>query len=192
MKFLRDTTWEEVFTGWREREASDPGWINCATKIKGWPDWESWRKFSARQIQADKLSWQIFEFSDPMNEMPAMLMGPYNAWQSRVPKKNKLTFEESLNFPEQREFFSKNEKILSMMKDFPYPTELIGVTREDNGKLVCQEGHHRAMAVTLSKKEGLQIDFKGPIRIAVAKMSKAQLPLLDQALKTGSANRSAA
>lgn len=33
MNHLHDTTWEEVFEGWQQREANDPGWIHCATVV---------------------------------------------------------------------------------------------------------------------------------------------------------------
>jgi len=88
MQLIKNTTWEEVFKKWKEREANEPGWINCATNVKGWPDWESWRRFSASQIKADKRDWQIFKLTDPINEIPEMLIGHYSGWQSRVFEKN--------------------------------------------------------------------------------------------------------
>jgi len=189
MRFLKDTTWENVFGGWRQREASDPGWINCATNIKGWPDWESWRKFTASQLGLENLSWQIFKFTDPINEIPAMLIGPYTAWQSKVTKKNQGTFEDLLNISEQFDFFSKHDKVASMIADFPCPTEFIGLIREDLGKIVCIEGHHRAVAMALAKKQSGSIDFKGNITIALAKLGKDQVNVLDNALKRGTSKK---
>ena len=136
MNFVKDTIWEEVFSGWEKEEAGNPDWIHCATKIKGWSDWKSWRKFSASQIGAGERNWQIFEFTDPINEVPEMLVGPYTGWQSRLPEKNIGTFNDLLNIPEQYAFFSKHSKVISIMNNLPFSTELIGVIREDRNKIV--------------------------------------------------------
>jgi len=187
MKFIKDTTWPEVFQGWKEREASNPGWINCATKIKGWPDWKSWRSFTASQFQADKREWQIFEFTDPLNEIPDMLIGPYQGWQKKLPQKNSLTFKDLLNIKEQYNSFSKNKGVLSIMAGLPFSTAFIGLIRDDLDKLVCLEGHHRATAIALTKKQGKQINFKNNIKIALAYLAKDEIDLLDKMLARGSA-----
>ncbi|MBF8281072.1 MAG: hypothetical protein HW383_845 [Candidatus Magasanikbacteria bacterium] len=187
MKFLKETNWNEVFSGWREREADDPGWKKVATQVKGWRDWESWRKNTASQLGAEKRKWQIFELTDPLNEIPAMLVGPYAGWQSRLPKKNEMTFEDLANIPEQRKFFKNHSRVASMMKNFPSPTEMIGLVRQDNEKIICVEGHHRATAVAIAKKENQMINFHVPVRIALAKISASELSLLDKMLERGSA-----
>ncbi|MFH1461221.1 MAG: hypothetical protein ABIF84_02270 [Patescibacteria group bacterium] len=185
MKYIKDISWEQIFEGWREREANDPGWIHCATQIKGWPDWESWRRFSASQIRADERAWQIFEFTDPINEIPAMLVGPYSGWQARLPEKNKLSFEGLLNIPEQYEFFKKHDKVKSITENFPVASQFIGLIRQDSGKIVCLEGHHRAVAVALAKKQNQSIDFKGKISIVLAELAKTEIALLDKVLARG-------
>ncbi len=180
MKLLKNTTWKEVFEGWKQREANDPDWINCATKVMGWQDWESWRKFTVSQLDLNNLSWQIFEFTNPISEIPSILMGPYHGWQSRVKEKNVHTFEELIDMPEQFQFFSNHDKVTSMMNNFPSPTEFIGLIREDNGKIVCVEGHHRATAIALAKKQNIDVRL-GKTTIALAKFN--QIDLLDKALK---------
>lgn len=187
MEFIRDTTWEEVFSGWRDRESQNPGWIECATKIKGWPDWESWRRFCASQIKADQREWRIFQFDDPINEVPRMLIGPYNGWQSRVVFKNKTTFKELLLIPESIDFFSKHSGVLSILTGLPFSTQFIGLVRKDLDQLVCIDGHHRATAMTLAKKQGIQIDFSHTqTTIALAELSQTESCLLDEVLSRGS------
>ncbi|MFH1867024.1 MAG: hypothetical protein ABIJ81_03005 [Patescibacteria group bacterium] len=169
MKYLNDITWTEVFENWRQREANNPGWIKCATKIKGWLDWESWRKFTANQLGLDKLNWKLYELSEPLSEIPVMLIGPYGGWQSRIDNKNKSTFNDLLSNKEQYEFFESHSTVSSLVKSFPKETELIGLLRKDLNKIVLVEGHHRAVAVTMIGKQG-KIDLDTIVRIALAEM----------------------
>ena len=185
LKFIKEITWAEVFEGWRNREAMHPGWIRTATEIKGWPNWESWRKFTASQIGAESRLWKLYEFTDPMDDISKMLVGPYGGWQSKSPEKNKYSFEELLDIPENYEFFKNHSVVSSLLKGFPCPTEFIGLAREDNSKIVCLEGHHRATAVALAKKEGGKISC-GNIRIALAQLPKNECSVLDAALRRGS------
>ncbi len=185
MELIKNTTWEKVFKDWEQREANDPGWINCATKIKGWPDWKSWRKFTVSQLGLDNLSWQVFEFTNPINQIPVMLIGPYTGWQSRVKNKNQSTFEDLMDIPEQFDFFKKHDKVTSMLNNFPCPTKFIGLIREDSNKIVCIEGHHRAIAITLAKKQNISINLEKNPTIALAKLEKDKINLLDKTLKRG-------
>jgi hypothetical protein len=184
LKFIKDTTWAEIFEGWRSREANNPGWIRLATEIKGWPDWESWRRFSASQIGAENRLWKLYEFTNPMNDIPEMLVGPYGGWQSKLPEKNKYSFKELLDIPENYEFFKNHSAVRSLLKNFPCPTEFIGLVREDNEKIVCLEGHHRATAVALAKKDGIKIVCEN-IRIALARLPKDECSILDEVLRRG-------
>lgn len=187
MKPLTPTTWPKIFKSWKQREAKNPAWIHCATKIKGWPNWESWRQHSASQIKANQRKWQIHEFTDPFNEIPAMLVGPYSGWQSKLPQKNVSSFQELLEIPEQYQQLNKNDLVTSLIDCLPFTTEFIGILREDLNKIVCLEGHHRATAIALAQKQGKNIDFsKVKITIALANLPKNQIHLLDEMLKRGS------
>jgi len=191
MKFLHDTTWEEVFSSWRSREANNPGWVRCATEIKGWPDWESWRRFTASQIDAENRSWQIFEVTEPTEEVPQFLVGPFSGWQSRVTNKNKTTFQELLDTPKQYQHFSKHEGVVSILNHLPFATEFIGIVRGDIRKVACLEGHHRATAIALAKKEGKQIDFsKVRVTVALTHLPAGECSLFDEILKRGSSKNS--
>lgn len=189
MKLIGKTDWENVFEGWREREASDPGWIECATTVKGWPDWESWRRFSASQLGLENREWRIFEFEEPMIEIPGMLVGPHPSWQSRHPDTNRFSFSDMLNIPEEYEFWSKHSKILSMLAKFPSSTQFIGLLREDLGHIVCYEGSHRSTAVALAERNKIQLLFPSSPTIALTTLRSGEDPekLLAQALALGSA-----
>jgi len=185
MKFVRATSWKEIFAGWKLREANDPGWIKCATEVKGWPDWESWRRFTAQQIGAEKLYWEIQEFSDSMNEISEMLIGPYSGWQARATEKNKNSFNDLVSIPEQFDYWKNVNKINSIIENFPSSAQMIGLIRDDNNKIVCIEGHHRATAVAVAKKLGKEINFKTPVQIAVAHISADQVDMFDRVLARG-------
>ena len=184
MNFVKDITWQEVFEEWRNKEGRDPGWLHVATKIKGWPDWESWRRFGASQTGADQRDWRLYEFDDPMKEIPEMLIGPFTGWQSRLSEKNKNTFIDLINIPEQYEHFRKHDKVVSMLENFPPDTEMIGYIREEDGKIVCLEGHHRAVTDTIAVKEDKKLNF-GKAKIALAVLKKEEKDLMDKVLERG-------
>ena len=186
MKFIKDTDWQQVFEGWRDREGSNPEWVECATKVKGWPDWESWRSFTAQQIDAENRIWKIFQFENPIEEIPKILVGPYSGWQSRVINKNNTSFAELLEIPVQYEDWLKNPRLLKIMAGLPFATEMIGLVIKDVDKIVCLDGHHRATAVTLAKKQGKNVDFsKTPVTIALTELVVDHSQLLDNLLKRG-------
>jgi hypothetical protein len=188
MQFIGNTTWQEIFEKWRSREANNPNWIECATKIKGWPNWEAWRSFTAQQIDAVNRKWEIYQFCNPLEEIPEMLIGPFWGWQSRVNNKNKTTFKELLEIPKQYEEWSKHPGISAIINELPFVTELIGLVRKDVDKIVCFEGHHRAVAVSLAKKQNKIIDFsKTPITIALTDLAADHCQLLDILLQRGTA-----
>lgn len=183
MHLISLTTWKDIFENWKNSEGVELSWQQVARE-KGWPDWESWRRNSLAPMKPEMLSWEMFEFDNPMEEIPAMVMGPYKAWQKGIEEKNKLTFTEFLEIPAEYERFVRHIGVLERMNDFP-DTSMIGVIRPDNGKLVCIEGHHRACAVALAKKLEKEIIFKNPIRIAVAKLPPGGEVALDQMLARG-------
>lgn len=199
LNVIRPTTWEEVFQGWKQHEGSDPGWIHCATVLKGWSDWESWRRFTAEQIGASNREWNLYEFTDPMREIPNMLVGPFTGWQSRLPAPNQHTFADLVRIPEQTAFFQAHEKVASIIKNFPNPTTMIGIQLPGNEdtimsdrtelyqskKIVCIEGHHRATAVALAQLDGKSIDFGGSVQIALATLKENESDLRNRVLARG-------
>lgn len=190
MKFVHNTTWQEVFEGWRRRESNNPEWIECATRIKGWPDWESWRSFTAEQLNAKNRDWKIYKFENPIEEIPNMLMGPYSGWQSGVINKNESTFQDLLEIPSQYEQWCQHSGVLSIMKGLPFETEFIGLIRKDVDKIVCLDGHHRATAIALAKKQNIKIDFsKIEVTIALTEWASEDYQLLEEILQRGTSRK---
>lgn len=185
LRLIRPTTWMEIFQDWKQREGSDPGWIHCATVLKGWDSWESWRRFTAEQIGTPTREWNLYEFTDPMSEIPDMLVGPFTGWQSRLPTPNKHTFADLVRISEQAEFFRLHEKVVSMMKSFPSSMTFIGLRLEGTDRIVCIEGHHRSTAVALAQLDGKSIDFGGSVQIVLATLKTNESDLLDRVLARG-------
>jgi len=190
MEFLKDISWNEVFRNWKNREGGNPGWIKCATEVKGWPDWESWRKFSASLVHAKDRDWELYRFTDPMKEIPEMLVGPYMAWQKDLPKANVLSFDRFLDYPDKIRQFANHDGVAAIMQSLPFEASLIGLVRGDNKKIVCFEGNHTAVAVALAKRLGKEIDFSGvEVTIALAFIPEDEFYLFDTMLERGSEKR---
>lgn len=186
MKFLRSIAWADVFAGWEEREANNPNWVHTATEVKGWPDWKSWRLATAHQLQLETREWELHEFTDPENEIPEMLLGPFTGWQSRVEHKNRTTFAELLKIPKEYEHFHAHSGVLPILNGLPFSTEFIGLIRKDTGEIVCIDGHHRATAIALAKKDGTPTNYNNvSLRIALATLPEKEHHLLDLALEKG-------
>lgn len=187
MKLLENVTWQDVFQGWEAREALNPGWIKCAQE-KGWPNWQAWRSFNASQFQAETRSWQRFVFESPMEEIPNMLLGPYESWQRHFEVKNQANFAELLQIPQVQKRFLEETRIQEMVDALPFTTEWIGLIREDSGKIVCLDGHHRATAFTLAKQQGRRLDFKNiQLTIALALLPTKECDLLERMRLRGTA-----
>jgi hypothetical protein len=188
MKYLQDLTWPEVFRGWQAREASNPDWIHSATKVKNWLDWRSWRQYTADQFKANQRKWQLWRFTKPEKEIPKMLVGPYTGWQKRVTAKNQTTFKELLSNKDQSKEFLNNSRIQELMISLPFTTELIGLKRLDTNEIVCIDGHHRSVAITLLAFQDSHNLSSKPITIALADLEASEAHLLDKMLSQGSQN----
>lgn len=186
MKFVKDTTWDEVFANWEMGEGQNTAWTKVANR-KGWPSWASWREFSMDQLGAKNRDWKIYEFTDPLNEIPDLLLGPFPSWQSRVPEKNAFSFKDLLAIPEQFEAFREFPRIQKFVDQLPFDSQFIGLIREDNDKIVLLEGHHRAASIALVQKLGKAVDFsQSRLTIAIARLPKNETPLLYAMLARGS------
>lgn len=189
LQYKKDVDWEDVFDVWRRDEADSPGWIHTATKVKGWPDWESWRRYMADQLHLSEYEWRLYEFTDPTKQIPAMQVGPFRSWQHQLPEPMRLqvTFHDYV--AERLEWVKENERVQNLLQNFPSQTQLIGLYLEDQDRLMCLEGSHRSAAVALSVKEGVEIDFGlDKPSIAVASISGNSRQQLARAMGVGSEN----
>ncbi len=179
--YVRDLFWPEVFEHWREREAIMPEWIHCATKIKGWPNWESWRMNSAHQFDAPHRTWKQFEIKNPFKTIPQWLLGPFPSWfRDYFPhfeKYEEHTFQEMVE--KNNSFLQRHKKIEDIIRHFPCPTEMIGIWLSQEQKMVCYEGTHRATAVALAQYTVKNISFPILPKIVVTEFTDKEKKFLD-------------
>ncbi len=117
--------------------------------------------------------------------LPEMLVGPFSGWQKFLPEKKKLSFREALEISEFFEQFSKHEKVLDFINNFHDDSQFRGLFRPDNQKIVCFDGHHRAVAVALAETLGKPIKFIGKITIALADFNLGEENLFHDILSRG-------
>lgn len=184
MKKISDTTWSEVFKKWEEREGEDSSWLEVA-KQKGWDNWKEWREYTASQFDAESRDWEVFEFENPLAEVPEILIGPYTGWQKRFEQKNIHTFKDMIEREDYRNEFLNNPGLKSMMDAMPFEITFIGVRKAD-GSIVLIDGHHRATMMTILAYQGNDLDFSStPIRIALTDLGEDADSILDHMLKKG-------
>ncbi|MBU0649117.1 hypothetical protein KJ969_03410 [Patescibacteria group bacterium] len=154
-----------------------------ATEVKGWPDWESWRSYSADFIKAKERDWKLYEIKEPNEAIPNFVIGPWQGWQENFERKNVQTFEYLVK--NCRAWVEKNGKINKIKNDFPEISEFIGILIKETGEIVLFEGSHRAAAIALAKEMGQPIQFKNNPTIAIAEISRDERDLLEEKLKRG-------
>ncbi len=188
--YIRPLSWREVLAGWRAREASNPAWKELA-RHKGWPDWESWRGFTAQQFGAAERSWQLLRVDQPNQTIPNWLIGPFPGWQRHCPRQNLTTFAELLAEKVRGEPFRAHTGIERIRAGLPFTTQYIGFQRADTKQIALIDGHHRARATALSALRGELIDWTDTqITLAITPLSHEETAGLPAILAQGTDNPS--
>ena len=180
---------EDIFDIWRSHEGSNPDWIYCATKINGWPDWDSWRRYMLSLLKPEKQTWNIYEINDANTFIPDMQIGPFEKWQEMLPEENKYTFLEALEFENFNNFAKSSEKIQDIIKNFPKKTQLMAVYDELTKKIICIEGTHRSAAVAYAKKIEKPISFNSKPKIAIMVLKEMDRGVVKEMIARGGKNR---
>lgn len=182
LQIIHPTTWTEVFEDWRDREGDNPDWIRTATEIKGWPNWESWRMFTATQLKLPERDWLFAACTEPISDVPNFLVGPYSGWQSFFSIPNRNTFADLVRLSQHAD----RVRIITqrLVNNFPQMTRLIGLRKPD-GTIVLVEGHHRAAAIAWSVQYSHPISL-GVVNISIADIGFKEQDLFDTVLARGS------
>lgn len=182
LHFITETTWPSIFQSWREREGVREDWQQSA-KNKGWQSWDEWRDAWVRNFGAQERKWLRYEILDPLTTVPSFRVGPSQSWQKHFPKTESLThtFAELV----ERVSYEQNDKVKSMLENFPDSTEFIGIYLP-NKTIMIIEGHHRATALALANKQGETILFNKLPTIALTVFEEGEEGLLESMLERGS------
>ena len=182
MKFIHNCSWQEVFASWQQAEESSSAWQRFAAD-KGWKDWSSWRGASADLLCLPEKSWHQYSIENPLQEIPQFLLGPFFGWQKRTPRENTYSFQDLAAIPSEKKHFSLHKGVVSIIEGLPFPISFIGLLDEKTGSIICVEGHHRAMAITLVALSGQRLDFsQTPILLYLATLPKHEHYLLEEHL----------
>lgn len=128
---------------------------------------------------------KLYEFEDPLVEVPKMLIGPYQGWQRQVKEKNIFSFQEFLEDDMRYQWTRAISTVMKIKESLPFSSEMMGLVRED-GAVICLDGHHRSAALALVAKNKDTLDMAGtPWRIALAVLKDSELALLVKALEEG-------
>jgi hypothetical protein len=180
-----ETTWDNIFQSWFEREGTKKGWQQVA-KEKGWPSWEAWRGAWVSNFAAQERQWFRYTILNPLQTVPQFRVGPTQSWQNNFPEteRNKHTFATLV----ERINYENNGKVRSILKNFPQPTEFIGIYLPDKS-IVDIEGHHRATALAVAAKQKKKLVFTHLPTIVLTAFKEGEEQLLEIMLEKGSARK---
>jgi len=185
LKFIKETSWPEVFAVWKSGEGSDPHWHKVAFE-HGFASWDDFRDHQAKQFDSENRVWAVYEIEEPNKVIPDFLLGPFRNWQKHFEEKNVHSFDDLVRAVP--EWVANNAGIQARMNNFPEKTQFIGVYLKDEDKIVLLEGHHRCGAITLAVHNSNSLKLTENPTIALTILNKEDRKLLDVALEKGSIN----
>lgn len=169
---IKPLSWEEVFSAWRDGEATLPHWIEHYKK-RGFNSWEEWRRNAIMDLRPETLAWKLYTIDTPQETIPQLHGGPFRTWIKNYYNGNLApTFAEIVSNPA----FDKNKVIDEIIQNFPVTSTLIGL-QTDVG-IVIIEGMHRCCAVAEAQKQ--EIVLNTSITIALADFTGREVPVMGQ------------
>lgn len=182
LRFEGETTWDNVWQAWLEREGTREDWQQVARE-KGWQSWEEWRDAWVSNFNAKTRRWLRYTILNPLKAVPNFRVGPTQSWQKNFPEgeRNKHTFATLV----ERVSYDTNGKVQRILENFPTPTEFIGIVMPDKS-IVDIEGHHRATALAIAAKDEKEMTFNPLPTIALTPFEVDEETLLDTMLARGS------
>ncbi|MBP7843105.1 hypothetical protein KA017_03820 [Candidatus Woesebacteria bacterium] len=182
-------TFDQVFAIWLINEVGNPGEVNLLplANDKGFDSVSEWRLNTALRLGLDKKEWSLIEIEQPTENLPKIIVGPYQGWSKFFENKLTTSFLDALELPEFFQWCKEHDRIPNIAENFPTPTTLI-LLQKSNGEYICIEGGHRVCAVAYANKIGMNLDIK--ISAAVADISDDEIEKLIQFLKDGTNKQS--
>lgn len=177
LAYLRPLPWTEVFATWKELEASQESWQRHWTE-RGFGSWDEWRVAYAAPLHPEKLSWELYEITEPLREALLLYGTPTKGWVEKAyAGETTKQLQELIQLP----IIAQNDKVQALQEDFPQTTMLTGLVHKD--KIVLIEGMHRGSALASWNPA---VPFTGKVTIALSTWPDA-LPILGGNTKPQSA-----
>jgi len=171
-ELVRSIPWQEVFSSWRDDEAQQQRWIDHYQN-RGFDSWDEWRGRHIALLKLAEREWFLYRIMNPLKSVPQFFGGPFKAWKKEhYGEKDTLAFAELARLPK----IESNDVINEMVTNFPSPTMLIGLYKED--RIVIGEGMHRCCALALAARRGQLLE--ADITIALSDFSDDEILLLEQ------------
>lgn len=173
LKFIKSMTWEEVFESWEEGEADLEHWIEHYKK-RGFHSWKDWRSNSIKDLNLEKMSWKLYEITDPLKNVPLFHGGPFRAWIKNIYQGSETPmFSKIVNNHEIKSSIEINQ----ILKNFPKNNVLVGLATKEG--VVIIDGMHRCCAIALAAQRNQNLETE--IFIAIANFPEDKVPLLGNA-----------
>lgn len=173
LSFIRNTTWTEVLSDWRAREAGF-GWEEHY-RAKGFDNWDDWRKTFWEKGKLDMREWVLVKVIDPSEFVPSLWAVAFAGWKKYYPQgQDRARIIEIVKSP----LLPKNGKVKALQADFPKQTTMIVLQCGEDYALF--EGMHRASTVTLASSRGERIETD--LTVALTILSEDERPLFEKAI----------
>jgi hypothetical protein len=171
LELIRDLTWPEVFEIWRKNEDYPHShWISH-WQSRGFNSWDEWRQTYVQPLGLADLKWQLYNLSEPLITLPFCHGGPFRSWvELYYHGQTAPDFASLAQDPE----VEKNSGVQTLLKNFPSQTTISGVII--NGEIRIVEGMHRAAALAVAAKNGVNLNTH--IKLALAVHTKNELPIV--------------
>jgi hypothetical protein len=172
IQLIRHCSWEEVFLEWYKGEGSRENW-NVLARERGFASWADWRiQGYARRFECAKADWGFYEIDDPSAVVGGWFGGPFRGWTERHYDGGEAkSFAELASRPE----IESHRVIGTIAAGYPEESVIVALELSD-GRICVIEGMHRACALALMKKRGLETPEK--LVFAIGKSALRELPLV--------------
>lgn len=148
-KYEGDIEWKDIFSVWRAYEAYQEDWQRHWLD-RGFESWDDWRKNYIAPLEPEKNLWKIYRITEPIRDINLIYGVPSRGWQEKCYEGEETKMiGDILMHP----VVLGNEKVKSIIGNFPFQTMLTGIIYKD--KIILIEGMHRALALAqLREHEG--------------------------------------
>ena len=164
LEYIETLEWRDIFSVWRSCEAYQKDWQEHWL-ARGFESWEDWRENYSAALEPESHIWEIYRIKNTSHDVAAMYGVPSRGWQEKCyAGETTKIIGNILAHP----MVAENNKVKSIMNNFPYQTMLTGIVNEE--RIILVEGMHRALALAQMENSN-----KGDVVIALTHY-KGELP----------------